>query len=95
VAVALATVVRYPHVRPGEGRHPLAVALVGLVVVGGAIGVPRLLAEVSSFDEGTSNTVRAWRVRPAIHASVSQGTRVRAVVTPRLHYVRSIEPVLE
>jgi hypothetical protein len=168
-------VVRYPRVRPGEGRHPLAVALVGLVVVGGAVVVLRLLAEVSSFDEpvprwvdgvmlvstvgavvvvvlaavasirgvadlfassvreglllrarrretgdrwpgplrlfrpesddrrrlyylavdeGTSYTVRAWRVRPAVHASVSQGTRVRAVVTPRLHYVRSIERAL-
>jgi hypothetical protein len=163
--------VRYPRGVPGEGRHPVAVVLVGLVVAAGAIGVMRLLDEVPPFeeaagrwavggvlavavavglfaavtvlraiadvfadsthegvllrarmretgdrlpgvlrvlrpeagrrrrryylavDEGTADELRAWRVRPAVYSSVVQGASVRAVVTPRLRYVRSIETV--
>jgi Predicted membrane protein (DUF2207) len=45
-----------------------------------------------AVDDGTSNTVRAWVVRPEIYAGLAQGQVVTAVVTPRLGYVRSIRP---
>jgi hypothetical protein len=45
-----------------------------------------------AIDDGTSDTVRAWVVRPEIYAGLAQGQVVTAVVTPRLGYVRSIRP---
>jgi hypothetical protein len=43
-----------------------------------------------AVDNGTSNEVRAWSVRPQIYAGLEQGQVVTAVVTPRLGYVHSI-----
>jgi len=44
-----------------------------------------------AVDDGMSNTVRAWIVRPEIYAGLAQGQVVTARVTPRLGYVHSIE----
>ena len=45
-----------------------------------------------AVDDGTSNEVRAWSVRPEVYAGLEQGQVVTAVVTPRLGYVHSIRP---
>jgi Predicted membrane protein (DUF2207) C-terminal domain len=45
-----------------------------------------------AVDDGTSNKVRAWSVRPELYAGLEQGQVVIAHVTPRLGYVRSIVP---
>jgi hypothetical protein len=45
-----------------------------------------------AVDDGMSKEVRAWSVRPQIYAGLRQGQVVTAIVTPRLGYVRSIEP---
>jgi hypothetical protein len=46
-----------------------------------------------AVDDGRGATLRALRVRSELYSKVTQGSRVRAVLTPRLHYVRSIEQV--
>lgn len=46
-----------------------------------------------AIDEGDDHAVVAYVVRPEIYGAVSQGARVRAVVTPRIGYVRSIDVV--
>jgi hypothetical protein len=45
-----------------------------------------------AIDDGRDVTVRALRVRSELYSTVTQGSRVRAIVTPRLRYTRSIEP---
>ena len=45
-----------------------------------------------AVDDGTSNEVRAWSVRPEVYSGLEQGQVVTAVVTPRLGYVHSIRP---
>ena len=45
-----------------------------------------------AVDDGTSNEVRAWSVRPQVYAGLRHGQVVTAVVTPRLGYVHSIRP---
>jgi hypothetical protein len=42
-------------------------------------------------DDGATDRIRAWRVRDELWAQHAQGESVRAVVTPRLGYVRSME----
>jgi hypothetical protein len=42
-----------------------------------------------AVDDGTSDEIRAWKIR-VLPAGVRQGTWVRAVVTPRLGFVRSL-----
>lgn len=44
-----------------------------------------------AVDTGEHESVTAWKVKPRVHSSVTQGARVRARVTPRLGYVREIE----
>jgi len=46
-----------------------------------------------AVDTGAADEVVAWRVRPVIHDAAAQGSMVRAVVSPRLRYVRSIETI--
>jgi Predicted membrane protein (DUF2207) C-terminal domain len=48
-----------------------------------------------AVDDGTSKTVHAWSVQPEVYAGLEQGQVVIAQVTPRLGYVRSIEPVAD
>jgi hypothetical protein len=43
-----------------------------------------------AVDDGASNTIRAWRVRPNLIAGLNQYDLVRVAVTPRLGYVRSV-----
>jgi hypothetical protein len=43
-------------------------------------------------DDGASETIDAWRVRQAIYSSCNQHQHVRVRFSPRLGYVRSIEP---
>jgi hypothetical protein len=45
-----------------------------------------------AVDDGTADTVRAWRVRGALYAPLQQHEVVVASVTTRLRYVRAIEP---
>jgi hypothetical protein len=45
-----------------------------------------------AVDDGTTRTVHAWSVRPEVYSGLTQGQVVVAQVTPRLRYVRSIEP---
>jgi hypothetical protein len=45
-----------------------------------------------AVDDGASERIRAWRVRDVLWSQRSQGESVRAVVTPRLGYVRSMTP---
>jgi hypothetical protein len=42
-------------------------------------------------DDGSTERIRAWRVRDELWSQHAQGETVRAVVTPRLGYVRSLE----
>lgn len=44
-----------------------------------------------AIDEGDEDSIVAFVVRPQLYRQVRQGARVRAVVTPRLGYVREIE----
>ena len=46
-----------------------------------------------ALDDGTSSTVRAYRVRPEIARLVAQDQPARLEVTPRLGYVRTAERV--
>jgi hypothetical protein len=53
-------------------------------------GQPRY-AYYLAVDNGSDDTVSAWRVRAGVYGSCRQGQTVTAVVTPRLFYVRSLE----
>jgi hypothetical protein len=44
-----------------------------------------------AVDDGSTERIRAWRVRDELWKQHSQGESVRAVVTPRILYVRSME----
>ena len=44
-----------------------------------------------AVDDGRSQTVRAWAVRPDVYTGLEQGDVVTARVTPRLGYVHSIQ----
>ena len=44
-----------------------------------------------AIDDGGDESVVAFQVRQDIFGQVSQGARVRAIVTPRLGYVRAVE----
>jgi hypothetical protein len=44
-----------------------------------------------AVDDGTSQTVRAWAVRPDVYTGLEQGDVVTVRVTPRLGYIHSIE----
>jgi hypothetical protein len=44
-----------------------------------------------AIDEGDDDSIVAFVVRPQLYRQVPQGARVRAVVTSRLGYVRSVE----
>jgi hypothetical protein len=44
-----------------------------------------------AVDDGTSERIRAWRVRRALWEPRHQGERVRAEITPGLSYVRAVE----
>ena len=44
-----------------------------------------------AIDQGDDDSIVAHVVRPTLYGSVRQGARVRAVLTPRLGYVKSIE----
>jgi len=46
-----------------------------------------------AVDDGSSEHVRAWRVRAPLWSRCRQGETVTAEVTPGLAYVRSVEPV--
>ena len=48
-----------------------------------------------AVDDGTSTTVRAWRVKPGQYAVLEQYQAVTASVTRYLGYVHSITPVPE
>lgn len=46
-----------------------------------------------AIDEGDDDSIVAYTVRPEIYGLASQGARVRAVATPRIGYVRSVDVV--
>jgi Predicted membrane protein (DUF2207) len=46
-----------------------------------------------AVDDGTSPTIRAWRVDSNVYSTLLQGDVVTATITPYLRYVRSITPV--
>jgi hypothetical protein len=46
-----------------------------------------------AVDDGSSEKLRAWRVRSEIFEGLEQHELVIAALTPRLRYVRSIDPV--
>jgi hypothetical protein len=46
-----------------------------------------------AVDDGTSSTIRAWRVNSNVYSTLLQGDVVTATITPYLRYVRSITPV--
>ena len=46
-----------------------------------------------AVDDGTSSTIRAWRVNSNVYSTLLQGDVVTASITPYLRYVRSITPV--
>jgi hypothetical protein len=46
-----------------------------------------------AVDDGTSSTIRAWRVNSNLYSTLLQGDVVTATITPYLRYVRSITPV--
>lgn len=46
-----------------------------------------------AVDDGSADRVAAWRVRPTVYWTGSQGASVEAAVTPRLRYVRRLEAV--
>ena len=69
------------------------------IEVAGPILRLRALGEESTrryyvaVDDGTSSSLRAWRVSPAQYAGLGQGEVVTVRVTPNLGCVRSIAPV--
>ena len=46
----------------------------------------------AAVDEGTSPTIRAWRVKPELYSSLQQYQIVTGTLTRHLRYVRSIRP---
>jgi Predicted membrane protein (DUF2207) len=46
-----------------------------------------------AVDEGSSPTIRAWRVKPELYSSLHQYQVVTGTLTRNLRYVRSIRPV--
>jgi hypothetical protein len=48
-----------------------------------------------AVDDGSSDRIRAWRVRAALWQQCHQGEQVQVELTPGLGYVRSITPVPE
>ena len=90
--------VRYPRRAAGWGRHPALAVLGGLVLA--AVGAFPLAALADgdlpgwavAVDDGSASSIRAWRVRAKLFEEARQDTHVHVVVTPRLGYVRSIEP---
>jgi hypothetical protein len=45
-----------------------------------------------AVDDGTSDHVRAWKLRPGIYLAQTEYTNVTATVTPLLSYVRDVQP---
>lgn len=48
-----------------------------------------------AVDDGTRDVLTAWVATPTVFRVASEGRRVRVKVTPRLGYVRSVEPLTE
>ena len=46
----------------------------------------------AAVDEGTSPTIRAWRIKPELYSSLQQYEIVTGTLTRQLRYVRSIRP---
>ena len=68
------------------------VAVTGQVLRLRVFGSEKKQRHYVAVDDGTSGTIRAWRVEPGQYRLLAQGQRVTATLTRGLRCVRSIQP---